>query len=46
VTGLEAGDFVGAQRLVGGAGALYIEALGRARDAARPPFERIQAAAA
>jgi hypothetical protein len=46
VTALDAGDFARAQKLVGGAGALYIEALACASDAARPLFERIQAAAA
>jgi EAL and modified HD-GYP domain-containing signal transduction protein len=46
VTALEAGDFTRAQRLVRGAGALYVEALAWADDAARPLYGRIQAAAA
>jgi hypothetical protein len=46
VTALEAGDFARAQKLVRGAGALYVEALAWAGDAARPLYERIQAAAA
>jgi EAL and modified HD-GYP domain-containing signal transduction protein len=46
VTALEAGDFDRAQKLVRGAGELYLEALMWADDAARPLFEPVQAAAA
>jgi EAL and modified HD-GYP domain-containing signal transduction protein len=46
VTALEAGDFTRAQKLVHGAGALYVEALAWADDAARPLVGRVQAAAA
>jgi EAL and modified HD-GYP domain-containing signal transduction protein len=46
VTALEAGDFDRAQRLVRGAGDLYVEALMWADDAARALFEQPAAAAA
>ena len=46
VTALEAGDFDRAQRLVRGAGDLYVEALVWANDAAEALFEEPAAAAA
>ena len=46
VTALEAGDFDRAQRLVRGAGDLYVEALMWADDAAGALFEQPAAAAA
>ena len=46
VTALEGGDFDLAQKLVRGAGDLYVEALMWANDAARPLFEHVLAAAA
>jgi c-di-GMP phosphodiesterase len=46
VTALEAGDFDRAQKLVRGAGELYLESLIWADDAARPLFEPIEAKAA
>jgi c-di-GMP phosphodiesterase len=46
VTALEVGDFDRAQKLVRGAGDLYLEALMWANQAAQPLFERPQAAAA
>jgi c-di-GMP phosphodiesterase len=46
VTALEAGDFDRAQKLVRGAGELYVESLVWADDAARPLFEPVQAKAA
>jgi EAL and modified HD-GYP domain-containing signal transduction protein len=46
VTALEAGDFDRAQRLVRGAGDLYVEALVWANDAAQALFEEPAAAAA
>ena len=46
MTALEAGDFDRAQKLVRGAGELYVEALMWANEAARPLFEPVEAAAA
>jgi c-di-GMP phosphodiesterase len=46
VTALEAGDFDRAQKLVPGAGDLYVEALIWANEAAGPLFEPVEAAAA
>jgi len=46
VTALEAGNFDRAQKLVQGAGELYVESLMWADDAARPLFEPVEAAAA
>jgi c-di-GMP phosphodiesterase len=46
VTALESGDFDRAQTLVRGAGALYLEALAWANQAAQPLFEHPHAAAA
>jgi c-di-GMP phosphodiesterase len=46
VTALEAGNFDRAQKLVRGAGELYVESLMWADDAARPLFEPVEAAAA
>ena len=45
VTALEAGDFDRAQRLVHGAGDMYLEALMWANEAAEPLFHRAQPAA-
>jgi len=44
VTALEAGDFDRAQRLVHGAGDMYLEALMWANEAAEPLFAQSRAA--